>query len=216
VRFNWQINVKFDLNDEENLLNAIKNGDQEAWEFVTRQLYVPIYNFILSMVRHPENAQELVQDVFMNFWIKKDQIVINTSLKSYLYKAARNHTLNFIKRAKFEASYQRTLAQSFVSSKNDTEERFQYNQLEKSLSQAIDQLPEKCREVFLMSRFYDMSYKEIAETLDLPIRNVHYLIGLALKDLREKLKHYNSAEISVLAWLLPLYGLQNLLCDLAV
>ncbi len=208
--------MKFDLQNEEKLLEAIKNGDHEAWEFVTRQLYVPIYNFILSIVRHSENAQELVQDVFMNFWLKRDQIVITSSLRSYLYRAARNHSLNFLKRSKFETNYQRGVAQSFVSSKNETEERFNYNQLEKSLSNAIEALPQKCREVFLMSRFHDMSYKEIAETLDLPIRNVHYLIGLALKELREKLKDYNPSESELVSWILVLYGLENLFFDLLV
>ncbi len=190
-----QITVKFDPTNEELLLEEVKKGNQEAWEFITRQLYVPLYNFILSMVRHQENAQELVQDVFVNFWAKRDQIVINTSLKAYLYRAARNHSLNFIKRRKFELDYQRKIADTPSPTRNDTEETFYFNQLETKLAAAIESLPEKCREIFLMSRYHDMTYKDIADALDIPVRTVHYQIGLALKELREKLKYDYSPEM---------------------
>ncbi len=181
------------------MLEAIRQGDKAAWDFVALKLYNPLLNFVFGMVREREPAEELVQDVFVNFWVKRDSIQITASLKSYLYRAARNHALNFIKRRKFEQEYHRGLAQSAIISKNDTEDTFQFSELEKKLAEAIEGLPDSCREIFKLSRFEELTYKEISETLDVPVRTVHYQIGLALKDLRSKLKGFVTKENLLMA-----------------
>lgn len=196
--------LPFSLDDQQHLLDEVKAGNQQAWEFIVREFHGPLYSFIYNMVRHPENAEELIQDVFVNFWTKREKINITTSLKAYLYRAARNHTLNFIKRRNFEINYQKRVAQEMDTSRNDTEETFNYTQLERKLTEAIEDLPDKCREIFKMSRFADMTYKEIAEAMDVPVRTVHYQIGLALKALREKLSGDYEPEAlqTLLPWLM--------------
>ena len=195
-----QRQLPFSLDDEQVLLDEVKAGNQQAWEFIVREFQGPLYSFIYSMVRHSENAEELIQDVFVNFWSKREKINITTSLKAYLYRTARNHTLNFIKRRNFETNYQRRVAEEMDTSRNDTEETFNYTQLERKLSEAIANLPEKSREIFKMSRFSDMTYKEISEFMDIPVRTVHYQIGLALKALREKLSGDYEPEMLQAIW----------------
>ena len=180
--------MNYDLADEQALIAAVRAGEQAAWEYITRKYYAPILNFIYNMVRDHESAKELIQDVFVNFWVKRDHLYIKASLKAYLYKAARNTALNFVKRKKFEANYQADLAKKLVIHQNETEDTLHFNELEKALYDAIANLPEKGREIFKLSRFEGMTYKEISETMDIPIRTVHYQIGLSLKALREKLK----------------------------
>jgi RNA polymerase sigma-70 factor (ECF subfamily) len=175
-----------DLQEQE-LIQRVHAGDREAWDFIARQYYTPLLNFVTGMVRVREQAEELVQDVFVNFWVKRDRLNVSVSLKAYLYRAARNHTLNFIKRRNFEANYHSYLAKTTSAEHNETEDAYHFSELEKALYGAIDEMPEKRREIFTLSRFEDMTYKEIAETLDIPVRTVHYQIGLALKELREKL-----------------------------
>ena len=175
-------------NDEVQLIENIKNGNQAAWDHIVGTYYQPLFGYVMSMVREKETAEELVQDVFVNFWAKRDRINITSSLKAYLYRAARNHTLNFIKRRNFELNYQRSLANQMTIQHNDTEQAFHFSELEKKLYASIDALPEKRREIFRMSRFEDLTYKEIATALDIPVRQVHYQIGLALKELRTKLQ----------------------------
>ncbi|MGB0524403.1 MAG: RNA polymerase sigma-70 factor [Flammeovirgaceae bacterium] len=177
-----------DPTNEEQLVQKVKEGDQAAWDYIARTYYQPLFGYVMSMVRERESAEELVQDVFVNFWAKREKINITASLKAYLYRAARNHTLNFIKRRNFELNYQRSLAERLTHHHNDTEQAFHYSELEKRLYNSIEALPEKRKEIFMMSRFEDLTYKEIAATLDIPVRQVHYQIGLALKELRSKLK----------------------------
>lgn len=200
---------KYDKTDESKLIEEVQAGNREAWEYITRNYYPQILHFIMNMVHDHETAEELVQDVFVNFWLKRDRFVITISLKAYLYRAARNHTLNYLKRKKFEQEYQKGLAQSMILHKNETEDGFQFSELEKALAEAIDALPESCKEIFMMSRFEDMTYKEISQALDIPVRTVHYQIGLALKFLRERLKgiadqHLLSSWMLLLGYFLDL------------
>jgi len=174
--------------DEAQLIIKVKQGVQDAWDYIVGLYYQPLFGYVMSMVREKETAEELVQDVFVNFWAKREKINITSSLKAYLYRAARNHTLNYIKRRNFELNYQRSLADKMSVQHNDTEQAFHYSELEKKLHDSIEALPEKRKEIFKMSRFEDLTYKEIAATLDIPVRQVHYQIGLALKELRSKLQ----------------------------
>ena len=189
--------MSFDSIQNAQILEQIQRGEKEAWDQVVEVFYQPLYAFILSMTKQPETAEELVQDVFVNFWTKREQIHINTSLKAYLYRAARNHTLNFLKRQSFEANYHRELAQKPRSQLNFTAEQVQYNELEGRLQEAIGELPEPCKEIFELSRFENLTYKEIAETLDIPVRQVHYQISLALKSLRKALKGYANLPLVI-------------------
>ena len=187
--------------DESQLIENIKNGDQEAWDYIVGLYYQPLFGYVMSMVREKETAEELVQDVFVNFWAKRERINITSSLKAYLYRAARNHTLNFIKRRKFELNYQRSLAERMTIQHNDTEQAFHFSELEKKLYGAIEALPEKRKEIFRMSRFEDLTYKEIAAALDIPVRQVHYQIGLALKELRTKLQGLVDYKLMAVGWI---------------
>lgn len=180
--------------DDSAFLEAIQAGDLRKWEAFVTQWYDSLLGFVTGMVRDAEAAEELVQDVFVNIWTKRDQISISTSLKSYVFRAARNHALNFIKRRKFEWDYQRKLANEMPVGHKDTENAIEFSELERKLNKAIEELPDSCREIFRLSRFAEMTYKEIAETLDIPPRTVHYQIGLALKNLRSVLERDFGAD----------------------
>ena len=184
----------FDLFNKETILEGIKKGNREVWAQVISAFYDPIFYFILGMVKQKEMAEELTQDVFANFWIKRGEINIQTSLKAYLYRFARNHTLNFIKRSKFELDYYKNLGNTLSDKHNDTEDKIQYTELDILLKKEIENLPDECQEIFKLSRYEEMSYKEIAETLNIPVRRVHYQIGIALKTIREKLKKQYGKE----------------------
>lgn len=196
--------------DESQLIDNIKNGDHDAWDHIVGLYYQPLFGYVMSMVREKETAEELVQDVFVNFWAKRDRINITTSLKAYLYRAARNHTLNFIKRRNFELNYQRSLANQMTIQHNDTEQAFHFSELEKKLHASIEALPEKRREIFRLSRFEDLTYKEISAALDIPVRQVHYQIGLALKELRTKLQGLVDYKLMTVGWITTLMGLIEL------
>ncbi|MDW7691550.1 RNA polymerase sigma-70 factor [Flammeovirgaceae bacterium SG7u.111] len=187
-------NENLEKASDEQLFKEIKKGNRKAWELIIKSYYNALFVFILGMVKEKESAEELVQDVFVNIWDKRDKINITTSLKAYLYRAARNHTLNFLKRKKFEMDYHKRLAQTSSNLDNKTEESIHYTELQKHLFKAIEDLPDSCKHIFKMSRYEELTYKEISDVLGVPVRSVHYQIGLALKELRNKLKGLYSKE----------------------
>lgn len=184
----------YSAESEEILVNEIKAGNRKAWDALTQVFYTPLIRFINGMVHNADLAEELAQDIFVNLWLKRKNINVTTSLTGYLYRSARNHTLNFIKRRKFEQTYQQKAEQHAQIETNETEEQVHFSALEKQISGAIEALPESCREIFKLSRYEGLTYKEIGNVLGISPRKVQYQIGNALKILREELKGYTSHE----------------------
>lgn len=132
-------------------------------------------------------AEEVVQDMFSNIWSKSDSIKIRTNTKSYLYGSVRNACLNILKHQKVISAHH-----EYVKNANDFYENdfLELNELEEKISQGLEQLPSKCREIFELSRFEEKKYKEIAETLNISVKTVETQMSKALKVMREVLGQY--------------------------
>ncbi len=132
-------------------------------------------------------AEEVVQEVFSQLWSKSDNIQVRTNIKSYLYGAVRNGCLNNLKHQKVIYAHQE-------HAKHDqnyhTDNFLELNELQDKIDHGLSQLPDKCREIFEMSRFEDKKYKEIAEELNLSIKTVETQMGRALKVMRKELSNY--------------------------
>jgi RNA polymerase sigma-70 factor (ECF subfamily) len=181
--------INIDDLPEKEIIDEVKAGNRSIWTEVIKKYYAALLNFTIGFTKERESAEELVQDVFVNVWSKKDYLNIDISLRAYLYRATRNHALNYVKRRQFEFDYQKRLADTITPYKNEVDDQYHFNEVETALNEAIEALPEKRREIFKMSRYEDLTYKEISDALEVPVRTVHYQIGLALKELREKLQH---------------------------
>ncbi|WP_421874524.1 RNA polymerase sigma-70 factor [Marinoscillum sp.] len=158
--------------------------------------YPAMVGFAMNYISDKDQAEELVQEVFTNVWVKAESIEIKTSAKSYLYTATRNACLNFLKHQKIEMAYAKT--NEGLSTASDYRE---YDELLSRLEQAMDKIPEKCRAIFELNRFEGMRYKEIAQELDLSLKTVENQMGKALKILREELGDY----LPLILWVF-LYG----------
>jgi RNA polymerase sigma-70 factor (ECF subfamily) len=134
-------------------------------------------------------ARDLVQEVFVDIWRRRNDLKITTSVKAYLRTAARNKTLNYVRDQKmtFEDQERHSDIQSNQVSAND---QLEADELQAIIDRAIDELPERCRLVFSLSRFEELSYKEIAEQLDISTKTVENQISKALKLLRNSLAPY--------------------------
>lgn len=153
--------------------------------------------FAMNYLSDKDQAEELVQDVFTNVWVKAESITINTSAKSYLFTATRNACLNFLKHQKFENAY----AEHHVRALSHSQSEVEYDELVSRLETAMQKIPEKCRAIFEMNRFEGKRYKEIAEELNLSLKTVENQMGKALKILRTELGDY----LPLILWLF-LYG----------
>ncbi len=174
--------MKNDATDEELIALLAQNSDL-AIERIFQKYYEYLCNIIYRYLRDSALAEDIAQDVFMELWRKQASIRIQSSLKAYLKRAAVNRTLNFIRDNKisFEGEDELPGIQGNMTS---VTAQLEAEDLQQQINQAIDDLPERCRMIFLLSRFEDMSYKEIAQKLDISVKTVENQISKALKILR--------------------------------
>ena len=175
---------------EQQIITAIKNGDELAFEGLFKSLYSQLLVFALRFVEDDESAEEIVQDTFFQFWESRDKIEINTSLKAYLYKSVRNASLNFLKHEKVVDKYRDYYSNVLHQDELSPEDWMTENELSDKIQNAIGKLPPERKKVFEMSRFEGLKYREIAEKLNISVKTVENQMGKALKFLREELKEY--------------------------
>lgn len=168
-------------------INITDLSNQSTFEKVFKTYYQQLAAFAYQYVECHDTAEEIVQEVFTNVWSKSEQIEIRTAVKSYLYGAVRNACLNHIKHKKVVRQHE-----AYEGQKSDGYESnfLELDELQLEIDAALDQLPDKCRQIFEMSRFEEKKYKEIAEELGLSIKTVENQMGRALKVMRTALSRY--------------------------
>lgn len=181
-------------NDKE-LFFRIKQGDKQSFEELFRAYYKPLCLFAHKYVYDEDDCEEIVQTFFLKLWEQRSKISINTSVKSYLFSSIRNRCFNYIKHQKIKQEYQSEVMYAEKSKRNDSYEFTEIDLVEK-INKSIQSLPNRRREIFILSREHGLKYKEIAEKMGISIKTVETQMGSALKDLREKLKDYKQLFIS--------------------
>lgn len=172
------------------LFEQIRNGDRVAYEQLFKQHYTALVRFARDIVRDTDTAEDLVQEVFVKIWERKESIYITTSLKAYLYMAVKNHCLNKLRVEQKHAFMDESLADDLRFSSNSTDEESNTIKLEQHIKSALDKLPPRCALIFKLSRFEHKTYKEIAEVLELSVKTVENQMGKALQMMRTNLSHY--------------------------
>jgi RNA polymerase sigma-70 factor (family 1) len=172
------------------IVSAIRIGDEVAFEKTFRKYYERLCHYATSLLKEEDEAEEIVQTVFLTIWEKRADLEITLSLKSYLYRAVHNHCLNRFKHATVREAH-RTYTQHFIpQSYESVSEVIHANELEERIHAAVSTLPEQCQIAFRMSRFEELKYQEIANQLGISVKTVENQIGKALKILRNALAEY--------------------------
>jgi len=135
-------------------------------------------------------AEEIVQEFFVRFWQKHQQILFSDSLKNYFFSSVRNSSLNYLKHRKIETNYLKEIYELSNAHLAYDTNLYVTSELQEKIKSSIDLLPEKCREIFMMSRIRGLKNEEIAVELNLSKRTVETQISNALKVLRVELKDY--------------------------
>ncbi|MFW5707749.1 MAG: RNA polymerase sigma-70 factor [Bacteroidota bacterium] len=160
-------------------------------ETTLRELFDLYYNnlcrFASGYLSDPDTAEEIVQQVFINLWNQREKIDPEKQIKSYLFTSVKNRCLNHIRDNRKYRSYYLDV-ETELEIQVDEKDIFAEAELEKRLSQALEKLPEKCREVFVLCRFEEMKYKEVADKLNISQKTVEAQMSKALKILREEFK----------------------------
>ena len=171
----------------------IQQGNIKEFERPFRKMYTELCHYALRFVKDMDVAEEVVQDLFYNYWKNKDRIDINTSLKSYLYQATKNRCLKVIEHNSVKERYVQEIQAQQVEHSFEADQAVETEELTQIIDSTLDQLPERCRQIFIMSRFEGMKYHEIAEKLSVSIKTVEANMGKALKIFRINLKQYHKA-----------------------
>lgn len=179
-----------DRETDAELLRRIRLGDERALEAVFRAHYATMCAVVRRIVFAPDVAEELVQDVFFKLWTKREHLAEIDALKTYLYRAARNTALNHLRRQKLELAHEEREAAKGEPMSESTDDSASAGELTEAVQAAINRLPARCREVFLMSRDGGLTYGEIARELGISIKTVETQMGRALKALRLYLAAY--------------------------
>ena len=174
--------------DNDFLLSAVQRGDQKAFDTLFRRYY-PILCAYGHRFVDLEDAEEIVEDSLLWIWENRETLVIESSLNSYLFKMVYRRALNKLAHIDATQRADTRFYEDMQEMLQDTD-YYQIEELAKRIEDAVAALPESYREAFVMHRFRDMSYKEIAETLGVSPKTIDYRIQQALKQLRVDLKDY--------------------------
>ena len=180
--------TKTRLSDETDWLNRVREGDELAFREIYGHFWPSLYQAAYNHVRNRETAEEFVQDLFANLWLKREQLTVHTSLQGYLHTALRYQIYDYIDKQAVRQRVHADLLARHDPASYTTHETLAYNELESHLTQAVAQLPQPAQTVFRLSRYEHLSTQTIAEQLDLSPKMVEYHLTRALKLLRGQLK----------------------------
>ncbi len=174
---------------DQQLVQLIQGGDKKAFDALYGRYWRKLYGLAYRKLHSRELAEELVQDLFISLWAKRESLQITASVGAYLGMAVRYMVIKFFQKERVHHQYEQTAALEPAYA-NTTEDEVLFHDLQEVIEQEINKLPEKCREVFQLSRHDNLSGKEISHKLHLSEKTVENHIGKALRLLRLSLKDF--------------------------
>ncbi|MDD2304183.1 MAG: RNA polymerase sigma-70 factor [Prolixibacteraceae bacterium] len=163
------------------LISNFRNGDIEAFRKIYESYCEPLYRFAYSYMKDSFEAEEIVQDVFIKIWERREDVDEQKSFKSYLYRITVNKVFNELKHRVVKQKYEQHALNFDQITSETPESSIQFQELNKKLDLLLTQLPEQQRNIFIMSRWKGLSNAEIAESLSLSLRTVENQIYRASK-----------------------------------
>lgn len=181
----------------------------EDYEMVFRLYYQGLCQYASSWIDSKEEAEEIVQNIFVKLWEKREERIIEVSIKSYLYKCVYHSAVNVMKHQKIKRQYTEMNKQNEYAPM--ASQNMQSKELRQKIEKAINALPEQCRLVFKLSRFENLKYKEISNVLNISVKTVENHMGKALRLMRENLSEYISIWVFYLLSFFNLYILTQII-----
>lgn len=191
----------FNSHSDEQLLILLKEGDITAFNTIYDRYARPLYLYILSKTDRGETSKDLLQDLFTSLWEKRFQLTIQQSLRSYLYQSVRHKIIDLYRKDVTYRKYLQQLIEHFDAQPHNISETYDYKAKATEVFEAINRLPAKMKEIFMLSRFENLSIEQIATRLHLSQQTVKNQISKALKILRS---HYTQTDLLTVAVLLSI------------
>jgi RNA polymerase sigma-70 factor (family 1) len=177
--------ANYTLFSDQQLASLLKEGDELAFTEIYNRHWKFLFSAAYNALRHKEDSLDICQSVFMWVWENHKSITITTNLQSYLYTAIKYKVANLIRQGKVRESLLDDVMVSEI--RMDEKQELEIKELKHFINQLVNELPDKCRDVFLLSREEHLSHKQIAERLGISEKTVDDHITRALKKLRDPL-----------------------------
>lgn len=183
--------IPFDIESGQ-LLTSLQKGDEEAFAYVFKTFYSPLFNYAGRILRDEEQANDVVQDTFCRLYENRSNITIHISLKSYLYRSIYNNCIDLIRHKKVANAYVDAKMLDFYFSRiiqlPEAELKMLDEDIGEAIREAIAHLPERCRQIFCLSKLEGLSNKQIAEQLGISVKTVETQMTTAFVRLRKELE----------------------------
>lgn len=182
------------MESDENLILRIKQGDTVAFNALFDYFYIQLYLHCRKFISDPEDAKDILQNVFLRFWEKRREIDIHTSISAYLYKAVQNECLNHLRSGgtfvvdSWDGDMEKD--KLAIVEANDPYMDLSLLDIGQIVENTIEKLPGQCQFIFKLSRVQGLKNQEIADKMGISVRTVETQIYRALKILKERLKDY--------------------------
>jgi RNA polymerase sigma-70 factor (ECF subfamily) len=186
--------------DYTQLVKLIQKGDIKAFEALYERLHGPVFHYCLGFTKSREVAEEILQEVFVKVWEKREQLDDALSVKALIYKMTRDLTFNYLKKASRDESLQAEIITHFVHASNATESQVVYNDYWAIAKKAIAQLPPQCHRIYRLRAEQGMSYEMIGDELGISKNTVKVQLVKATKVIKAYL--YAHADLTFLACIL--------------
>jgi len=182
-------------NNEEWLINGLTSESVGVFEYIFLNYYNKLTAYAAGILRDDSIAEDMVQDFFVKFWESRKKVQIQISLKAFLYHSIHNQCINYLAHSKVEKKYSNWSLKSYRELVSPLSADYPIanlivNELENTIKQAIDQLPDQCRKVFLSVRYEELTYSEAADKLGISVNTLKTQLQRAISKLREKLKEF--------------------------
>lgn len=173
------------------LITLWQLGDEAAFDVLYKRYVLKLVEYIAQKTGSAEIASELTQDVFLDLHVQKNDLSDIENLKAYLFAIAKNKVFNYYRHQLIRQKYRQHILMSGEPLVNDLKEMMENKELVQIIHKQIEQLPPKCREVFKLSRQENLSYKLIAQRLNISENTVDQHIQKALRIFRSIIENYN-------------------------
>ena len=169
------------------IIGRIRQGDIGQFESLFRSSYVSLVRYAKTLIKDHDTAEEIVQDLFFRLWQDKGKLNIESSLNGYLFRSVHNKCLHFIEHNRVVDRYAEEMSYRQPEKQESPSDILQYRELQARIAKILERLPERCGQIFYMSRFEGLKYNEIAEKLSVSVKTVESNMGRALKEFRKEL-----------------------------
>lgn len=176
--------------DEKKIIREIKKGDIQSFERLFKEHYEALTFYANRYLKDLDRSEEAVQDVFYSIWIKRGELNIRESIKSYLYTATRNKCLKMLRADQTADKYSEYMQKSDPQKVFTPVDELNAKELNSLIERTLGQLPRRTREIFKLNRYQGMKYTEIAEKMSISVKTVEANMGKALKIFRRNLDEY--------------------------